>query len=153
TRGAIMKGSILTFGIVGALAFALSSTTSFVHAMDVGNSNLTAKSSLLMLVRGGHGGGGSGGGHGGMGGMGGSFGSGSFGASHIGGSFGGGNIGAFGYGGGHVGHGSRVVGMGRIGDGHGFHHGHRHRHHIRFFGFNGDNGCWWSPRYRRWVCP
>jgi hypothetical protein len=50
-----------------------------------------------------------------------------------------------------------MVGIGRIGDGHGFHGNHRHRHHIRFFGFNGgyggDYGCWWSPRYRRWVCP
>jgi mutator family transposase len=56
--------------------------------------------------------------------------------------------------GGHAaGHRSRTVGMGRIGGGHGFHGHHRHRHHIRFFGFNGDYGCWWSPRYRRWVCP
>jgi hypothetical protein len=28
-----------------------------------------------------------------------------------------------------------------------------HHHRIRFFGFNGDYGCWWSRRYHRWVCP
>ena len=31
TRGAIMKGSILTFGIVGPLALTLSATTSFAR--------------------------------------------------------------------------------------------------------------------------
>jgi hypothetical protein len=142
-----MKGSILTFGIVGALALTLSSTTSFAQAIYADNSNLSARSTLLLLVRGGKGGGGHGGG------MGGSFGGGGFGGGNVGGGFGGGHIGAFGFGEGHVSHGSRVVGMGRIGDGHGFHGFHRHRHHIRFVGFNGDNGCWWSPRYRRWVCP
>jgi len=147
-----MKGGILTFGIVGALAITLSSTTSFAQAIYADNPNLGAKSSLLMLVRGGHGGGGHGGGSFG-GGMGGSFGSSSFGGSPVGGSVGRGYIGASGFGGGHVGHASRMVGMGRIGDGHGIHGHHRHRHHIRFFGFNGDYGCWWSPRYRRWVCP
>src|SRR5262245_9976002 len=133
TRGAIMKGSILTFGIVGALAITLSSTISFAQAIYAGNSNLNAGSSLLTLVRGGHGGGGHGGGGFG-GGMGGSFGGGGgFGSS----GFGGGHISAYGFGGGHVGHGSRMVGVGRIGDGHGFHPNHRHRRHIRFFGFNG----------------
>jgi hypothetical protein len=49
------------------------------------------------------------------------------------------------------GHGSR---MGGIRDGHGFHGHHlHHRHRIRFFGSNGDYGCWWSRRYLRWVCP
>src|SRR5215467_9677366 len=91
TRGAIMKGSILTFGIVGALAITLSSTTSFAQASYAGNSNLNASSSLLMLVRGGHGGGGGGGGRGG--GMGGSFGGGSFGGGHVSSGSGGGHIG------------------------------------------------------------
>jgi len=151
-----MKGSILTVGIVGALALALSSTTSFAQASYADYSNLNARSSLLMLVKGGHGGGGGGGGRGGgMGGSfgGGSFGSGSFGGGHV--SSGGGRIGAFGFQGGPVGHGSRMVGMGRIEGGHGFHGHHRNRHHIRFFngGYGGDYGCWWSQRYRRWVCP
>ena len=84
-KGSILtfKGSIVAFGIVGALALTLSATTSFAQAIYAGNSNLNAKSSLLMLVRGGHGGGGHGGGGFG-GGMGGSFGGGGFG----GGSFG-----------------------------------------------------------------
>src|SRR5262249_11352500 len=178
TRGAIMKGSILTFGIVGALAITLSSTTSFAQASYAGNSNMNASSSLLMLVKGGHGGrggggagggrrggrgrprggGGGGGGGGRGGGMGGSFGGGSFGSGSFGGghvSSGGGRIGAFGFQGGPVGHGSRMVGMGRIEGGHGFHGHHRNRHHIRFFngGYGGDYGCWWSQRYRPWVCP
>src|SRR5215467_5660126 len=119
TRGAIMKGSTLTFGIVGALAITLSFTTSLAQASYAGNSNLNARSSLLMLVRGGHGGGGGGGGHGGRGfggGMGGSFGGGGFGGGHVSSGFGGGHIGASGFEGGHVGHGSRMVGMGRIGE-------------------------------------
>jgi hypothetical protein len=142
----IMKGSIVTFGIGGALAFALTATTSFAQASYADNSNLNAKNSLLMLVRAGGGGGGGGGGHGGGGGgHGGGFGGGGFGR------------GGFGFSGGHVGgmgHGSRMGGMGHIHGGHGFHGGHlRHHHRSRFFGYSDDYGCWWSQRYHRWVCP
>src|SRR5215813_1305782 len=88
-RGAIMKGSILTFGIVGALALPLSATTSFAQATYADYSNLNARSSLFMLVKGGGGGGGHGGGVGGDGGGGGGHGGGGFG----GGGFGGGHVG------------------------------------------------------------
>src|SRR6516165_7886864 len=112
TRGAIMKGSILTFGIVGALALTLSATTSFAQASYADYSNLNARSSLLMLVKGG----GGGGGHGGGGFGGGGFGGGGFGGGHVGGGFGGAHIGAFGFGGGHVrGMGGQGGRMGRIG--------------------------------------
>src|SRR5262252_8016548 len=57
-----MKGSIVTFGLVGALALALPTTTSLAQASYAGNSDLTAAGSPLTLVRGG---GGGGGGHGG----------------------------------------------------------------------------------------
>src|SRR5262249_45091133 len=70
TRGAIMKGSILTFGIVGALALALSSTTSFAQAINGGNFNFSGNNNLVMLVRGSHAGGGGGWGGGGRGGWG-----------------------------------------------------------------------------------
>ena len=133
------KGSIVTFGIVGALALALSATTSFAQASYADASNLTASNSLLALVRGG----GGGGGHGGFGGDG-------FGGGHVDGGFGLGHIGGFGFGGGHVGGigGSRI---GRIDGGHGFHGGH-----LRRFGFYDDygyDGCPWSPSYHRWDCP
>jgi hypothetical protein len=144
TRGAIMKGGILTFGIVGAFALAFSATTSFAQASYADYSNLNGRSNLLMLVKGGHGGGGHGGG--GMGG--GSMGGGSMG----GGGISRGPVSAFGSSGGHVmmgGPGSRV---GR----HGFDGRHLRRHRIRarVFGY-GDYGygCWWSQRYHRWVCP
>jgi hypothetical protein len=63
-----------------------------------------------------------------------------------------------------MGYGSRMGGMGRIGVGHGFHGGHlRHHNRSRSFGYYDDygyddygyddNGCWWSRRYHRWVCP
>jgi hypothetical protein len=136
-----MKGSILTFGIVGAFALALSVTTSFAQASYGDYSNLIARSSLLMLVKGGHGGGGHGGG---------GFGGGGFGG---GGGFSGGHVSGFGFGGGHVmgGHGSRVGNLvGRRGfDGHHLRH---HRIRARFVGY-GDYGCWWNQRYHRWVCP
>jgi hypothetical protein len=148
-----MKGSIVTFGIGGALAFALTATTSFAQASDADNSKLNAKNSLLMLVRGGGGGGGHGGG----------FGGGGFGR----GGFGGGHSGGFGFGGGHVGgmgYGSRMGSMGHIHGGQGFHGGHlRHHRRSRSSDYNDDygyddygyddNGCWWSQRYHRWVCP
>jgi hypothetical protein len=101
---AIMKDSIVTFGIVGVLSLALSATTSFAQASYADNSNLNARGSLLMLVGGrggggggGHGGGGFGGGHGG-GFSGGGFGRGGFGGGHMGGfGFGGGHVGGMGY--------------------------------------------------------
>jgi hypothetical protein len=130
-----MKGSIVTFGLVGALALALPTATSLA-ASYTGNSDLEAQSSPLTLVRGG-----GGGGHGGMGG--GGFGGGHVGA--MGGSFGGGHVGSMG---GHVG---RMTGS------HGFDGGHFHhfRHHVRprFFSGYDDYGCYWSGRYHRWVCP
>jgi hypothetical protein len=158
-----MKSSIVTFGFVSALALAFSAATSFAQAPSyVDSSNFSAGSSLLMRTggRGGGGGGGHGGGFGG--GHGGGFGGGGFGR----GGFGGGHGGGFGYGGGYVGgmgYGSRMGGMGHIGGGHGFHGGHlRHHHRSRFgyyddygyddYGYD-DNGCWWSQRYHRWVCP
>jgi hypothetical protein len=62
-----------------------------------------------------------------------------------------------------MGYGSHMGGVGRIGVGHGFHGGHlRHHHRSRSFGYYGDygyddygydDGCWWSQRYHRWVCP
>jgi len=134
-----MKGSIVTFGLVGALALALPTTTSLAQASYAGNSDLTAAGSPLTLVRGG---GGGGGGHGG--GMGG----GSFGGGHVGGmggSFGGGHVGSTG------GH------LGRMAGSHGFDGGHFHhfRHHARsrFFSGYDDYGCYWTRRYHRWVCP
>jgi hypothetical protein len=63
------------------------------------------------------------------------------------------------------GYGSRMGGMGRIAGGHGFHGGRFHHNHrrSRFSGYYDDYGyddygdygygCWWSPRYHRWVCP
>jgi hypothetical protein len=156
-----MKGSIVTFGIVGVLSLALSATTSFAQAGFADNSNLNARGSLLILVGGrggggggGHGGGGFGGGHGG------GFGGGGF--SRGGFGFGGGHVGGMGYG---YGYGSRMGGMGRIAGGHGFHGGHFDHHHrrSRFSGYYDDygyddygdygSGCWWSPRYHRWICP
>jgi hypothetical protein len=157
----IMKGSIVTFSLVCALALALPTTTSLAQASYTGNSDLKAESSPLTLVRGG---GGGGGGHGGgMGG--GGFGGGHFGG--MGGSFGGGHVGGMGgsFGGGHVGgmggHAGRMAGSHgfRGGDGfrggHRFHHGHHFRHHARSRFFSGyyDYGCYWSRRYHRWVCP
>ena len=149
-----MKGSILTFGIVGTFALALSATTSFAQASYADYSNLNARSSLLMLVKGGHGGGGhGGGGHGGGGMGGGGMGGGGMGGGGMGGGgFSRGQVSAFGSSGGHVmmgGPGSRV---GRHGfDGHQL---RRHRIRARAFGY-GDYGygCWWSQRYHRWVCP
>jgi hypothetical protein len=149
TSGVIMKGSIVTFGIISALALALSATTLFAQASYADSSNFNAGSSLLMRT-GGRGGGG--GGHGG-----------GFGGGHVGG-FGGGHGGGFGFSGGHVGgmggYGSRMGGMGHIGGGHGFHGRH---HRSRSFGYYDDygyddygydsNGCWWNQRYHRWVCP
>jgi hypothetical protein len=142
-----MKGSIVTFGLVGTLVLALSTTTSLAQASYTGNSHLNAWSSPLTLVRGG--GGGGGGGHGG--GMGG----GGFGGGHVGGmgsSFGGGHVG--GLGGVHVG--GMGGHVGRVTGSHDFHGGHFHhfRHHARsrFFGYD-DYGCYWSRRYHRWVCP
>jgi rhodanese-related sulfurtransferase len=46
-----MKRSIVAFCIVSALALALSSTTAFAQASFADNSNLTARSRLLALVR------------------------------------------------------------------------------------------------------
>jgi hypothetical protein len=80
-RGAIMKTSIVTLGIVGALVLAFSATTSFAQASFANNSKF-ARSSLLMPVR--MGGGSGGGGHGG------GFGGGGFGGPGFGGAYGGG---------------------------------------------------------------
>ena len=132
-----MKGSIVTLGLVGALALALPTATSLAQASYTGNSDLRAESSPLTLVRGG-GGGGHGGGMGGGG----------FGGGHVGGmggTFGGGHVGSMG---GHVG---RMTGS------HGFDGGHFHHfpYHARsrFFSGYDDYGCYWIRRYHRWVCP
>jgi|SRR5215467_15528065 len=122
-----MKGSIVTFGLVGALALALTTTTSLAQASYTDNSDLKGESSPLTRVRGGAGGGG---GHGG------GVGGGGFGGGHVGGM------------GGHV---------GRMAGSHGFDGGHFHhfRHHARsrFFSGYDDYGCYWSRPYHRWVCP
>jgi hypothetical protein len=159
-----MKGSIVTFGIVSALALALSATTSFAQAPSYADSSSFKVGSSLLMRTGGRGGGG--GGHGG-----------GFGGGHaggFGGGFGGGGFGRGGFGGGHsgyvggMGYGNRMGGMGHIRGDRGFRDGHLHRHNrSRFFGYGDygygdygyddygydDNGCWWSQRYHRWVCP
>ena len=89
-----------------------------------------------------HGGGGGGGGHGGGGG-----------GFHGGGGFQGGG-GAFRGGGGYRGGASHFYRSGYAGRG----YGGRNFHHRRGLGFYdsydgyGDDGCYWSPRYRREVC-
>jgi len=119
---AIMKRNLITSGLVGAFALALTTTASLpALAGSPGNSqqlSASAASGPLILVRGG---GGGGGGHG-CGGMGG--------GGHGGGGMGGGG---HGFGGGH---------------GHGFHGG---RFLGGFGGFD-DGNCWWSPRYHQWLC-
>jgi len=119
---AIMKRNLVTSGLVGAFALALTTAVTLpALAGNPGNSQqvgASAASSPLILVRGGgHGGGGMGGGGMGGGGMGG--------GGH-GGGFGGGHEGA----------------------GHGFHGGH---FRSGFSGFD-DSNCWWNARYHQWLC-
>src|SRR6476646_12094674 len=129
---AIMKRNLVTSGLIGAFALAL--TTAATLPALAGNPGYSqqlsagAASSPLILVRGG---GGSGHGGGGMGGGG-----------HGGGGMGGGGLG-FGFGGG--GHG---FGGGHGGGGHGFHRGH---FRSGFSGFD-DSNCWWSAPYQQWLC-
>jgi hypothetical protein len=130
---------------------------------------LNGNYAALVLVNMGGGGGFHGGGFGGFhgGGFGGVHGGG-FGGIH--GGFGGFHHGGFGGFHGHVMGGphfaSRDFGPRAHFSGHNFHFAHDFRHrHNRFF-FVGypyydnyyyddyyDSACWWSGRYRRWVCP
>ena len=151
---AVMKSNIVSFGLVGTLALALSTTTSLAQASYTDNSYLSAAGSPLMLVRGGGGGGGGGGHGGGMGGggfgggHGGGMGGGGFGGGHIGG------MGGSGFGGGHIGgmggHGGRMAGSRGVHGGH--FHNFRHHARSRFLSGYDDYGCYWSRRYHRLVC-
>jgi hypothetical protein len=120
-----MKRGLITSGLVGAFALALSAAAALAQPAYFGGPQeqpMSEASSPLTLVHAG------GGGHGS--------------------SFGGGH----GFGGGHM-------GISRGGGSFAF-SGHRHDHRGRGFvgsGYDGyygyDDGCWFSRRHGRWVCP
>jgi hypothetical protein len=120
---AIMKRNLVTSGLVGAFALALTTAATLpALAGNPGSSqqlSASAASSPLILVRGGGGGG-----------------------------HGGGGMGGGGHGGGGMGGGGHGFGGGHEGGGHGFHRGH---FRSGFSGFD-DSNCWWSPRYHQWLC-